>query len=149
MARSSLRVQPHVPQTFAAFSNAPVSHTVVATFHSSEGESAPRLPLKILSRNGVSHPLVVLHCPHRTDMRAVPNVDVTSMPMRLVRLSRLPSDPVAPRASAIRCSFCSNTLRAFAIASAYSSSSTFFRSLGVRTSASQISVSLIFLILPP
>ena len=63
---SSLRSQPHTPQTFAAFSNDPVSHAVVTILRSSACESAPRSPRNNLSRNGVSHPPVDFHCPQST-----------------------------------------------------------------------------------
>lgn len=138
IALSSLSSQPQAPQTFAAFSKEPVSQTVVTTLRSSAGDTAPRPPLNSLSRNGVSHPRVDLHCPHTTLMRALPNDVSTSMPMRLARLRRLPSEPTDGSASAMDWSASSNLLSPSAITSRRIPASTSASDSGVCAAFSQI-----------
>ena len=138
IALSSLSPQPQVPQTVAAFSKEPVSQTVVTTLRSSAGDTAPRSPLNSLSRNGVSHPRVDLHCPHTTLMRALPKDVSISMPMRLARLRRLPSEPTDGSASAIAWSASSNLLSPSAITSRRIPDSTAASDSGVGAAFSHI-----------
>ena len=132
IALSSPGSQPHAPQTFAAFSNDPVSHTVVTILRSSAGETAPRSPRKRRSRKGVSHLRVDLHCPHGTESLALPSAVSTSMPMRLVRLSLLPSEPSHGIASAISWSRAVRSASPLSIDSPDSRSSTSASACGAR-----------------